>query len=1174
MMKTRSEMNQYRRLLLGWLFLVVTSLTGLCAPTSGDARTKVSLGDAWTFHLGEAQGAESPSFDDAKWRKLDVPHDWSIELPYDSKMPGGGGVGYLPGGIGWYRKSFTLPESDKGKEIAIDFDGVYMDSQVWINGHLLGHRPNGYVSFRYDLTPYLKYGSEPNQIAVRVNVEPSGSRWYPGAGIYRQVWLTKMNQIHVAHWGTYVTTPEVSKEKATVRLRTEVENQSSEASDVVLSSVIVDSTGQTVANAESTQSVAGGAMQEFDQQFVVTKPQLWSPDSPDMYQVLSTVKVGGKTVDQYTTPLGIRSCEFTADRGFLLNGEHVNIKGVCLHHDFGALGTAVYPRAIQRQLEILRGMGCNAIRTSHNPREPEFYEMCDRMGFMVMNEAFDVWEQQKLGNDFHKYFKEWHERDLTSFVRRDRNHPCVIIWSIGNEMNEQHREDFPGQGGAIAKRLVEICHKHDPSRVVTAACNSPKSCERTGITAALDVYGQNYGLDFYPEFKGKKPTIGSENATSFNTRNSYSFEIVQDKGIKLAIQNIKNNSECTGYGKFWGNDRTEGTLIVMRKSPWVAGQFAWTGFDYLGECFPFHWPAHTGMFGIIDTAGFPKDSYHIYKADWDDEPSVHIIPQCWNFSQYFIAPIPVWIYSNCEEVELFLNNRSLGVKSINRSETLHAEWLVKFEAGELKAVGRTNGQAVCTNIVRTEGEPARLEVIPDRSEIAADGADLSFLEVRLLDDKGVICQNSDRMVRVSVEGEGTLVGVDNGNAVNLSPFKGNQVETFYGLCRLIVKSTKQAGAIRLNISADGVKDDKVAITTLLPGDAKLVEAAKKRDQLERENNKKFSRHHLAKVQQFGNLVAGKTASASSSSQENPPSHAIDGNLQTRWCPKEGNTGQSWQVDLGAPRELRGAKIIWQTSNKYQYTVEGSADGVKWEMLSDQSKKADPQQEHSLAFNRKGIRYVRITTTGLPTGLWGTFSEVEIYGLIEEGSQQQVEAGVKMSSNGTLVVAPVFKHGLGQHIDSIVASRNKKPPTWSEKNARNVIVDEAKKLGVEFAVDGKMPGVEGIRSIQDGKASSAESRNQDQSMPMAFDGVSKAGNITFEILTSEDVPDKTDNTDHITDFLGAAQKLVEELKTKRGEYKVGIFYDPLAGKSEVADEEPLRQQVRDFVAWLKNEKHLN
>jgi beta-galactosidase len=1003
---------------MGLILLLAAADNSLCAPDPRSTRTKEALCEAWTFHLGDVEGAEKQDFDDSKWRMLDVPHDWSIELPYDPKMPGGSSVGYLPGGIGWYRKAFALPESDIGKVIVIDFDGVYMDSQVWINGHLLGRRPNGYVGFRYDLTPYLKYGLEKNQIAVRVNVEPNGSRWYPGAGLYRHVWLVKMNPVHVAHWGTTVTTPDVSREKATVRLRTEVENTSGASEEVILTSVIIDPQGTAVATAESRQRVAGGAKHPFDQSFVVTQPQRWSPDTPDLYQVVSTVKADGKTVDMYTTPLGVRTCDFTADRGFSLNGEHVDIKGVCLHHDFGALGTAISPRALERQLEILREMGCNAIRTSHNPREPEFYAMCDRLGFMVMNEAFDVWAQKKLGNDYHQFFKEWHERDLASMIRRDRNHPSVIIWSIGNEMNEQHRETFPGQGGVIAKRLIEICRQHDPSRLVTAACNSSKASERVGITAALDVYGQNYCLDAYPELKGKKPMIGTENATSFMTRDSYSYEIVNDRGIKLGIQNIKNNSECTGYGKFWGNDRSEGTLIAMRKSPWVAGQFAWTGFDYLGECFPFPWPARNGLFGIIDLAGFPKDSYYIYQADWADKPTVHIVPQNWNWPQYNAKPIPVWIYGNSEEVELFLNNRSLGVKRINRAESLHAEWPVNYEPGELKAIGRSNGRAVCTNILRTAGEPVRLEVNADRSEITADGADLSFLEVRLVDAQGVVCRDADRWVRVSVEGAGTLVGIDNGSAMNHAPFKGNQVETFYGLCRVIVKSKREAGTIRLNISADGIEAGKCAVATLPPGDARLIEATMKRDRLARTTTQQYSRHLLAKSQPASSL-----------------DHPLPG-----------------------------------------------------------------------------------------------------------------DAGVTMTGVDKLIVAPVFRHGLGQHADSVIVSRNKKPPTWSEKDARNVIAEEAKRLGVDFVVEGQLP--------------------------MGFDGVSKTGKIAFEVLTSEDVPDRTDNTDHITDFLGAAQKLVEELRTKPGQNVVGVFYDPLVGKGAVADDEPLRQQVRDFVAWLKQERHLN
>lgn len=1132
---------RFRKVLIALVVLAGLENPGVCAEVTNASRTKALISEAWKFHLGDKEGSEKSGLDDSAWRTLDLPHDWSIELPYDPTLSGGSAVAYLPGGIGWYRKSFTLPESDIGKVIAIDFDGVYMDSQVWINGHLLGRLPNGYLGFRYDLTPHLKFGDEKNHIAVRVNVEPNGTRWYPGAGIYRNVWLTKMNPIHVAHWGTYVTTPEVSKEKATVRLRTEVKNTSEASADVVLNSVILDPQGNAVAKAELKQSVAGGTMHDFDQSFVVTYPQRWSPDTPDLYQVVSTVTTGGKTVDTYTTPLGIRTVEFTVDQGFFLNGDPVDIKGVCLHHDFGALGSAISNRALERQLEILRAMGCNAIRTSHNPREPEFYAMCDRMGFMVMDEAFDVWQQSKRPNDYHKYFKDWHEHDLTSMVRRDRNHPSVIMWSIGNEMNEQHREDFPGQGGVIATRLVEICRQHDPSRVVTAALNSPEASERVGITAALDVYGQNYNLIAYPKLKGKKPMIGTENATSFITRGSYAFEIVNDRGVKLAIQNIKNNSECTGYGKFWGDDRTEGTLIGMRKAPWVAGQFAWTGFDYLGECFPFKWPARSGLFGIVDLAGFPKDSYFIYQADWTDEPTTHIVPQNWNWPQ-FLAPIPVWVYSNSDEVELFINNRSLGVKQINRAESLHAEWLVGFEPGELKAVGRIDGQVVSTDIVRTAGEPVRLEVIADRTEITADGTDLSYLKIRLVDEHGVVSPDSDRMLKVSVEGAGTLVGVDNGHHMNHSPFKGDQVETSYGLALAIVKSGKDAGPIQVNVSADGVQPGQVAIETLPVGDARLVEAAANRDRLFRENNKKYSRHLLAKIKQFGNLVTGANATASSSSPEYPPSHAIDGNPETRWCPKDGNTGHSWQVDLGGPRDLKSAKIIWQTAGKYQYTVEGSADGINWVMLSDQSKKQDAQQEHNLAFDHKGIRHVRITTTGLPNGLWGTFHEVEIHGVMVDGAATTAKETTSMAGTGALVVAPVFKHGSGQHTDSVVASRNTKPPTWSEKGACNIVMDEAKKLGIEFTVDGQMP--------------------------MEVDGVSKTGKIAFEVLTSEDVPDRIDNTDRITDLHGAAEQLVKELRTKNGEYVVGVFYDPLVAKGEVPDEEPLRQQVRDFAEWLK------
>jgi len=881
-----------------------------------------------------------------------------------------------------------------------------------------------------------------------------------------------------------------------------------------------------------------------------------------MYQVKTQVVVRGQVVDETTTPLGIRTCEFTKDKGFFLNGEHVDIKGVCLHHDFGPIGTAFYPRALEHQLEILQEMGCNAIRTAHNPRDPEFYNICDRMGFMVMNEAFDVWMQKKLPNDFHQFFDEWHERDLTDMVRRDRNHPSIIIWSIGNEMNEQHREDFPGQGGVIATRLVEIVKKHDASRAITSACNSYKASVEKGMVEPLDVYGQNYGMSQFPEIrKGGKPVIGTENATSFITRGSYSYEIVNDRGIKLSIQNIKNNSECTGYGKFWGADRTDGTLIEIRKNPWVAGQFAWTGFDYIGECFPFPWPARNGLFGIIDMVGFPKDSYYAYQSDWTDKPMVHLVPQNWNWMQFSGKPIPVWVYSNCDEVELFLNNASLGVKKINRTESLHAEWNVPYKPGELKAVARKGGKIVATQIIRTAEEAARLELSADRMEIAADGSDLSFIEVKLVDENGVFCPDADLMVQVKVEGNGELLGVGNGSALNHSPFTGSQVQTFYGLCRVIVKSTRKDGAIKVSVSADGVEAAQVEIKTLRVDNPLLQkERAEKAARVAAEN-KTYSRHRIAfaDTERVPNEKPGPAAKASASSSEtgHPPEHAIDGNPQTRWSPKDGNPGHVWQVDLGGPHDVRGIKILWQVTTAYQYKVEGSADGKNWGMLSDQTKRTAAGSPHQLNFNQSGIRYVRIVTTGLPKDLWGSFYEVEVIG--------KPAAQVAEAATGKMTVAPVFKHGTGQFADSVIVSRNKKPPVWSESAARKVVIEEAKRLGLELTVSGKKPRVSGIRATRDGNAGKIPA---DTAITMEFDGVSKDGKIVFEVLTAQDVPDRTDNTDHVTDFFAAAKKLVAELDGKPGGYIVGVFYDPMEGKGTEPNDEPLRRQVRDFVQWLK------
>ena len=814
-------------LVMGLLLFSVSAGPGLCASGAENfmadpmklpppetstadvknARTREAFCDAWTFHLGDAEGAEKSGYDDAKWRTLDLPHDWSIELPFDSKMTGGGSVGYLPGGLGWYRKTFTIPEESKGKKVFVDFDGVYMDSTVWLNGHLLGGQPYGFTSFQFDLTPYLKFGGAKNVIAVRVNVIPSTCRWYPGAGIYRRVWLTTVNPVHIGHWGTYVTTPEISKSEAIVRVRTRVENQGVQEAPVTLKSIILNEAGKVVAETSATQPVTAGGEHDFDQQVVVRQPRLWSVDSPQLYQVVSKVEVGGRTVDNDVTPLGIRFFEFTKDRGFFLNGEHVDIKGVCLHHDFGCTGTAFYPRALEHQLETLRDMGCNAIRTSHNPREPEFYSICDRMGFLVMDEAFDEWKKNKLGNGYGRFFDEWSEKDLSSMVRRDRNHPCVILWSIGNEINEQ----YVTNAYEMSKRLVDIVKKHDPTRPVTAGCNSPEPAANTGFEKPLDVFGFNYNLDKYEKFKGKKPLIGSENATSFSTRGCYPY--TYDSAMALKILDVNDNVECSSYGLFWGGNRSEETLMALKKSPWVAGQFAWTGFDYLGECFPFAWPVHNGQFGIIDLVGFPKDVYYLYQSCWSDKPMVHIVPQNWNWSQYPNRKVPVWVFSNCEEVELFLNGKSLGTKRGDREKILHFEWAVPWSPGTLKAVGRNVAKEVCSNIVQTAGEPFKVVLIADRTEIAADGWDLSYVEARIVDVNGNTCPNSDAFLKFNIEGEGTILGIGSGNAASMESFNGKSCHTYRGLCRVVVKSTKKAGSVLLTGTYEGLNAGKVELKT-------------------------------------------------------------------------------------------------------------------------------------------------------------------------------------------------------------------------------------------------------------------------------------------------------------------------------------------------------------------------
>ncbi|MGK9476433.1 glycoside hydrolase family 2 TIM barrel-domain containing protein [Melioribacter sp. OK-6-Me] len=726
------------------------------------------------------------------------------EGPFESTCPGGSGAGYINAGIGWYRKMFGLPESIRGKRIFIEFDGVYMNSDVWINGIHLGNRPYGYSSFQYELTPHLKFGEEKNVLAVRVNVQQPCSRWYSGAGIYRNVRLKVTDPVHIAHWGTYVTTPVVSESEAIIRIETKIHNQSNSSQIVKLESIITDDEGHKCGSISSTQEVEVDSICTFKQSIKLSKPKLWTLENPFLYHVKSKVYVNGKIVDTYDTPFGIRTFEFTIDKGFFLNGKHVPIKGVCLHHDLGCLGSAVNKRAIERQLEIMKSMGCNAIRTSHNPPAPELLDLCDRMGFLVMDEAFDEWKKSKTMYGYGRFFDEWSERDLRDMIRRDRNHPSIILWSIGNEIPEQDNAN----AYEMAKRLADICREEDPTRPITSACNNPGIAVESGFAKPLDVLGINYNIQFYQTLKGKAKLIASETASTVSTRGEYN--LVQDGDTLKIVKEL--NNQCTSYDitvPNWAN-RAETVLKAIKNSPWVAGEFVWTGFDYIGEPTPFGWPSVSSYFGIVDRCGFQKDRYYLYQSQWTDNPMVHILPH-WNWQGFEGKEIPVWCYSNCESVELFLNGKSLGEKKFSDTDDLHLEWKVPYVPGTLRAVAKNKGKVVCTDEVQTAGAPAKILLSPDRTEISADGKDLSFIKVAIVDREGRVCPNADNLVKFKIQGKGIIAGVDNGNPVSHEYFKTSERKAFHGLCLVVVQSMAEKGTIHLSAESEGLQSAEVLI---------------------------------------------------------------------------------------------------------------------------------------------------------------------------------------------------------------------------------------------------------------------------------------------------------------------------------------------------------------------------
>lgn len=806
----RSVASKSKVPLLSLLFLFLLTISA-----SAQTRRVADFDKGWHFHLGDVAGAETPELNDGSWRMLNLPHDWSIEGKFSKDNPATPEGGALPGGMGWYRKKFTIPAASKDKKVYIEFDGVYQKSTVWLNGHVLGFRPNGYISFRYDMTPYLKFGAT-NVIAVRVDnsVQPN-SRWYSGSGIYRNVWLITTNKLAVAHWGSYVTTKDVSEQSASVHVQTHVKNNTGNAAKFTLATTIYNAAGKAVVSNTSAVTNLADTSAYVAQDIKINNPELWSVDHPHLYKVVTKVMQAGKAVDEYATSLGVRYFNFDADKGFSLNGKPMKILGVCDHHDLGSLGAAMNTRALERQLQMLKEMGCNGIRTSHNPPAPELLDLCDKMGFLVMDEAFDCWEWGKAKYDYHLFFKKWHKRDLEDQLLRDRNHPSVIIWSIGNEIPQQ------GDTSAlrVAPELAAIVHSLDRTRPITTANDRPDTTNKIVKSGAIDLIGYNYHefdyAKFHDRYPGKK-FIATETTSGLETRGHYdmpsdSIRVWPERWDKPFTDGNPDNT-VSAYDNVrpqWGSTH-EATWKVMKKYNFLSGLFIWTGWDYLGEPTPYKWPSRSSYFGIIDLAGFPKDVYYMYQSEWTDKTVLHIFPH-WNWEPG--KTIDVWAYYNhADEVELFLNGKSLGTKK-KQGDDLHIMWRVKYEPGTLKAVSRKDGKVVLTREIHTAGKPAKIELVADRKNIKADSKDLSFITVRILDKDGNVVPDANNLVNFKVSGTGFIAAVDNGLETDHDSFKANYRHAFNGLALAILQSDGKAGSITLSATSSGLQGATVVVST-------------------------------------------------------------------------------------------------------------------------------------------------------------------------------------------------------------------------------------------------------------------------------------------------------------------------------------------------------------------------
>ena len=782
------------------LFFLSVALVAIAL--SVQARQRDNFDKGWLFILGDSAQMATPAYNDSHWRKLSLPHDWAIEGDFYAGNPSGAGGGALPGGIGWYRKHFLLDcEAEPGGRYFIEFDGVYMNSTVYVNGQEVGHRPYGYSSFEYDITKYLKRGD--NVIAVKVdNSDQPNSRWYSGCGIYRHVWLTKTNAVHVKHWGVHVQT---DAKTGQIKVEADVEGNNYKVRNTVY-----DASGKEVG-------------------LKVKNPHLWSVEDPYIYKVRTQVLVGGKVVDEVWTTTGFRDFKFDAETGFWLNGKNFKLNGVCEHHDFGCLGAAVNEDAMHRKLSKLKAMGVNSIRSSHNPPAPELLNMCDTMGIIVMDESFDMWRRKKTAGDYARFFEEWHERDLTDLILRDRNHPSILMWSIGNEVLEQwssadadeltleqanlilnaghdastlaHGEEM-SPNSLLTRHLADIVKRYDTTRPVLAGCNEPDPNNHLFKSGAIDIIGFNYHhqwvKDVPKNFPGK-PFIFSESVSALQTRGYY--KMPSDE-ITWAPQEwwlpyTDPSYMCSAYDNMhasWSSTHEE-TWDVVKHNAFVGGQYIWTGFDYIGEPTPYGFPARSSYFGVIDLAGFPKDTYYMYQSEWTTKPVLHLFPH-WNWLEG--QQIDMWCYyNNADEVELFINGKSQGVRrktgeqpegrydmhntKAKLNSEYHVGWRVTFNPGEVKVVARKDGHVVGEQTIKTAGAPARIRLSKDYQ-----GKNTTFITAEVVDKDGNLCPWADDMIYFISEGDGKILGTDNGCQTSMENFKAPQRKAFFGKCMVVV----------------------------------------------------------------------------------------------------------------------------------------------------------------------------------------------------------------------------------------------------------------------------------------------------------------------------------------------------------------------------------------------------